>query len=106
LGDFQVPAVGRAGRLKFVLSTGGSSPALAKALRRELERRLRASSVDWILGQLGRRRAWLKGNPRAKKKVVKALQEARFMRLLLDPSSAARRRALAQALSLTELAHA
>lgn len=37
LGQFAVPAVARRGALCAALSTGGASPALARALRRELE---------------------------------------------------------------------
>ena len=40
-GNFIVPAVARRGRLIIAISTGGVSPALAKRLRRELERLLR-----------------------------------------------------------------
>ena len=40
-GNFIVPAVARRGRLMIAVSTGGASPALAKRLRRDLERLLR-----------------------------------------------------------------
>ena len=40
-GNFIVPAVARRGRLTVAVSTGGVSPALAKRLRRDLERILR-----------------------------------------------------------------
>ncbi|HUK81322.1 MAG TPA: bifunctional precorrin-2 dehydrogenase/sirohydrochlorin ferrochelatase [Verrucomicrobiae bacterium] len=40
-GNFIVPAVARRGRLTIAVSTGGASPALAKRLRRDLERLLR-----------------------------------------------------------------
>ena len=40
-GNFIVPAVARRGRLTVAISTGGVSPALAKRLRRDLERVLR-----------------------------------------------------------------
>ena len=40
-GNFIVPAVARRGRLTIAVSTGGASPALAKQLRRDLERLLR-----------------------------------------------------------------
>jgi precorrin-2 dehydrogenase/sirohydrochlorin ferrochelatase len=40
-GNFIVPAVARRGGLTIAISTGGVSPALAKRLRRDLERLLR-----------------------------------------------------------------
>jgi precorrin-2 dehydrogenase/sirohydrochlorin ferrochelatase len=40
-GNFIVPAVARRGKLTIAISTGGLSPALAKQLRRDLERALR-----------------------------------------------------------------
>jgi precorrin-2 dehydrogenase len=40
-GNFIVPAVARRGGLTIAVSTGGVSPALAKRLRRDLERLLR-----------------------------------------------------------------
>jgi precorrin-2 dehydrogenase/sirohydrochlorin ferrochelatase len=40
-GNFIVPAVARRGSLTIAISTGGVSPALAKRLRRDLERLLR-----------------------------------------------------------------
>jgi precorrin-2 dehydrogenase/sirohydrochlorin ferrochelatase len=40
-GNFIVPAVARRGPLTIAISTGGLSPALAKRLRRDLERILR-----------------------------------------------------------------
>jgi precorrin-2 dehydrogenase / sirohydrochlorin ferrochelatase len=41
-GNFIVPAVARRGKLTIAISTGGLSPALAKQLRRDLERILRS----------------------------------------------------------------
>lgn len=93
-GDFQVPATGRAGRLQFTLSTGGASPAMAKALRREFERQFKRSSVDWLLGVLGKARARLKASPGEKKAVLKAVTSRKALELMLAPSTASRRRAL------------
>jgi precorrin-2 dehydrogenase/sirohydrochlorin ferrochelatase len=41
-GNFIVPAVARRGKLTIAISTGGLNPALAKQLRRDLERVLRS----------------------------------------------------------------
>lgn len=106
LGDLQVPASGRAGRLRFTLSTSGASPALAKALRREWERRLRACGVGWLLGHLGRRRAWLKAHPRQKSALLKALTSAAAVSLMLEPATPSRRRALKALLAKLEASHA
>ena len=45
LCDFILPAVVRRGRLAIAVSTGGASPALAKHLRRKLERFLTPADV-------------------------------------------------------------
>jgi len=93
-GDLQVPAQFTAGGLTLTLSTGGASPALAKALRRRLQRQLAASDLAWLLAQLKRRRAALKAAPAAKRALLKRLTAAAALDLALAPRAAARRRRL------------
>lgn len=93
-GDLRVPAVVRAAGLLLTLSTGGASPALAKALRRRLERWLKGSDLAFVLAELGKRRAALKAAPKAKARLLKALAAPKALDLMLAPRSAARRKQL------------
>lgn len=93
-GDLRVPAVIAAAGLLLTLSTGGASPALAKALRRRLEAWLKASDLAWVLDQLERRRPALKADPAAKQRLLAAVSAPAALELMLAPRSAARRKRL------------
>lgn len=69
--DFILPSIVEQGDLMIAVSTGGKSPALAKCLRKELERQYGVEYrelVD-ILGEL-RKRIMAKGRPSEENKVV------------------------------------
>jgi precorrin-2 dehydrogenase/sirohydrochlorin ferrochelatase len=83
LGNFSVPALARAGRLSASISTGGASPALAKALRLWLEARLKKPALQRLLRSLGQRRAEFKKNPQAKAVALAKLKKPRFLEQLL-----------------------
>jgi precorrin-2 dehydrogenase / sirohydrochlorin ferrochelatase len=71
--DFYYPAVLRRGRLQIAISTGGSSPALARRLRQELEHQFSTYYGAWLeelaetrrrlisTPDAGQRRRWLHG---------------------------------------------
>jgi precorrin-2 dehydrogenase/sirohydrochlorin ferrochelatase len=93
-GDLRVPSTFKAAGLSLTLSTGGASPALAKALRLRLQKQLNASDLAWLLAQLGKRRRAFKADPLAKAAVLKRLLLGRGLDLALAPRRADRRRAL------------
>lgn len=93
-GDLQVPAVLRAGGLRLTLSTGGASPALAKALRAHFEATLNASDLRWFLRQLEVRRTKMKSDPEFKARLLKRLLAPGVLTRILAPRSAAGRRRL------------
>lgn len=93
-GDLQVPAVVDAAGLLVTLSTGGASPALAKALRKRLEAWLKSSDLAWVLRQLERRRPQLKADPVAKRRLLAALCSPAALDLMLAPRNPVRRRRL------------
>ena len=94
-GNLQVPAVIRAGGLSLTLSTGGASPALAKALRQHWEQSLKVSDLAWVLAQLKRRRAALKADPRKKNELLAQLKTKQALALMLKARTAQTRRQLA-----------
>lgn len=83
LGNFTLPAVAKAGPVKICISTSGASPAVAKALRRWLEARLRGSALLKLTVELGRRRAWLKAHPDEKEKLLRPLRDLRAFSKML-----------------------
>jgi siroheme synthase-like protein len=93
-GDLRVPSTFKAAGLSLTLSTGGASPALAKALRLRLQKQLNASDLAWLLGQLAKRRPAFKADPRAKAALLRRLLSGRGLDLALAPRRADRRRAL------------
>ncbi|HXC64483.1 MAG TPA: NAD(P)-dependent oxidoreductase [bacterium] len=93
-GDLRVPSTFKAAGLGLTLSTGGASPALAKALRQRLQKQLNASDLAWLLAQLARRRQAFKADPRAKAALLRRLLGGRGLDLALAPRRADRRRAL------------
>jgi precorrin-2 dehydrogenase/sirohydrochlorin ferrochelatase len=60
--DFYYPAVLHRGQLQIAISTGGSSPALAQRLRRELEQQFAPGYGEW-LEELGEARRHLLRTP-------------------------------------------
>ena len=93
-GDLRVPSTFKAAGLSLTLSTGGASPALAKALRQRLQTQLNASDLAWLLAQLGRRRQAFKADPKAKAALLKRLLQGQGLDLAMAPRRADRRRAL------------
>lgn len=86
-GDLSVPAVVRAAGLQMTLSTGGASPALAKALRSHFEARLKASDLGWFLRQLEERRPKMKSDPIFKARLLKRLAVRGLAERVLAPRS-------------------
>jgi precorrin-2 dehydrogenase/sirohydrochlorin ferrochelatase len=83
LGNFTVPAVVKAGRLSATLSTSGSSPALAKALRLWLKGRLSRPHLQKLVNQLGNGRAAFKKDPKAKAAALSQLGRPGFLERML-----------------------
>jgi len=69
--DFILPAIAEQGDLSIAVSTGGKSPALAKRLRKELERHYGPEYRELvnILGEL-RQRRMAKGHPSEENRTV------------------------------------
>jgi len=99
-GDLRVPAVIHAAGLQLTLSTGGASPALAKALRAHLEAWFKGSDLQWVLAQMDKRRAALKADPKAKERLLKALTAPQNLALILALRSAARRKQIERLLKV------
>jgi precorrin-2 dehydrogenase/sirohydrochlorin ferrochelatase len=93
-GDLRVPAVVRAGGLHMTLSTGGASPAMAKALRSHFESLLRASDLAWFLRQLEARRPKMKSDPKFKARLLRRLIAPSVLSSVLARRSPAGRRRL------------
>lgn len=68
--DFFYPAIVRRGQLQIAISTGGSSPALASRLRRELEQQFGSEWGAWVdhLGELRRELLAKKMSPATRKR--------------------------------------
>jgi precorrin-2 dehydrogenase / sirohydrochlorin ferrochelatase len=86
-GDLHVPAVVKAAGLQLTLSTGGASPAMAKALRAWFEESLKASDLEWFLGQLEVLRPSLKADPALAQALRKRLSEPGVVERALAPRS-------------------
>jgi precorrin-2 dehydrogenase/sirohydrochlorin ferrochelatase len=82
-GNFSLPAVAKAGLLRISVSSSGASPAISKALRQWLQARLRGSKLVALARSLGRRRAWLKKNPQAKRALLMPLKDPKTFSDLL-----------------------
>ncbi|MGH7441995.1 MAG: precorrin-2 dehydrogenase/sirohydrochlorin ferrochelatase family protein [bacterium] len=93
-GNLSVPARARAGGLLLTVSTGGASPALAKALRVHFEDQLKASDLPWLLGQLRRRRAGIKSASDHKTRLIRRLADPKVVAVALGPRTARGRRRL------------
>lgn len=77
LCDFIMPSIARRGRLTLAVSTGGASPALARALRRRLQRSLTAKDVA-VASTLARLRPRLLNLPISKRRrAIADLMETR-----------------------------
>jgi precorrin-2 dehydrogenase/sirohydrochlorin ferrochelatase len=93
-GDLRVPAFIEAAGILLTLSTGGASPAIAKALRQRLEKQFKGSDLAFVLGDLAKRRVQLKAEPKAKAKLLKALCAPKALDLMLAPRTPAGRKKL------------
>ncbi len=93
-GNLRVPAVARAGGITLAISTGGASPALAKALRRRFEADLRASDLRWLRDRLKGQRARLKSAPQARRRLAARLSDPETLTLALARRNPRRRRRL------------
>ncbi|HTB23444.1 MAG TPA: NAD(P)-dependent oxidoreductase [bacterium] len=93
-GDLRVPAVARAGGLRMTLSTGGASPAMAKALRSHFESLLRASDLAWFLRRLEALRPAMKSDPQFKARLLRRLIVPEVLSRVLARRSPAGRRGL------------
>jgi precorrin-2 dehydrogenase/sirohydrochlorin ferrochelatase len=97
-GDLRVPAVISAAGLQMTLSTGGASPALAKALRAHFEKTLKASDLGFVLAEMKKLRPLLKKDPALKTALLKRLGTPQALALMLDKRSKAGRAKLQKAL--------
>lgn len=99
-GDMRVPAVIAVAGLQLTLSTGGASPAIAKALRQHFEKSLKGSDLAFVLGELKKLRPQLKKDPQLKAALLKRIASPKAVELMLQPKSKARRGALQKLLKL------
>ncbi len=99
-GDLRVPAVIAAAGLQMTLSTGGASPAMAKALRQHFEKSLKGSDLAFVLAELKKLRPLLKKDPKLKAALLKRLAVPKAVELMLKPRSKAGRAALQKLLKL------
>ena len=74
LCSFQVPAVVRQGPLQIAVSTGGTSPALAKKIRMELEDQFGSDFVDFLEGLVELREHLKEKYPESQPKRAEILQ--------------------------------
>jgi precorrin-2 dehydrogenase/sirohydrochlorin ferrochelatase len=99
-GDLRVPALVAVAGLHMTLSTGGASPALAKALRQHFEKSLQASDLGFVLAQLKKLRPRLKKDPATKEALTLRIASPKALALMLAPRSKARRSQLQKLLKL------
>jgi precorrin-2 dehydrogenase / sirohydrochlorin ferrochelatase len=87
LNDFNMPAIAKLGSVRVAISTGGKSPAMAKVLRRRIEKTIRLEDVlqvelqDFIRGRIGRT---LKSASARKRMVYAIIQDDQVSRLLRE----------------------
>lgn len=93
-GDLRVPAVIAAGGLQLTLSTGGASPAIAKALRQHFEKALKASDLAFVLAELKKLRPAMKLDAKLKAALLKGLASPKTIEMMLLPRNKARHAAL------------
>lgn len=93
-GDLRVPALVQAAGVQMTLSTGGASPALAKALRAHLGSWLKASDLEWLLKRLEALRPKLKQDAALKERLLKRLTDPKALALVLAAKSKDRRKRL------------
>lgn len=86
-GDLHVPAVVRAAGVQMTLSTGGSSPAMARSLRAHFELRLKGSDLQWFLAQLEALRPRMKSDPDFGARLRKRLEDPAVSEKALAPRS-------------------
>lgn len=97
-GDLRVPAVIAAAGVQMTLSTGGASPAIAKALRQHFEKALKGSDLAFVLAELKKLRPALKADPKLKAAMLKGIASPKALDLMLKPRSKAGRAALTKLL--------
>ncbi|MBI4459547.1 MAG: bifunctional precorrin-2 dehydrogenase/sirohydrochlorin ferrochelatase [Acidobacteria bacterium] len=83
LGSFLVPAQARRGELQIAISTGGSSPALARKLARQLQAHFGPEYAQWtrLLARL-RPRILASVSPAQRARLFQELVSDRILRLL------------------------
>lgn len=86
-GDLRVPAIVDAAGVQMTLSTGGASPALAKALRVHFEKSLKGSDLGFVLAELKKLRPKLKQDPAAKAALLTRIASAQAVALMLAPKT-------------------
>jgi precorrin-2 dehydrogenase/sirohydrochlorin ferrochelatase len=91
LCTFIVPAVVKRGELLIAVSTAGTSPALARCIREELEKQF-DETYSVLLAALGAAREYVKQNipdPVRRKAVLTALAEAELLSVLKEEGTGA-----------------
>ena len=101
-GDLRVPAVVSVAGLHMTLSTGGASPALAKALRSHFEKSLKGSDLAFVLTELKKLRQALKKDPKVKEALVKRIASPAALALMLSPRNKAKRAKLQKLLKASK----
>jgi precorrin-2 dehydrogenase / sirohydrochlorin ferrochelatase len=85
LNDFNMPALAKVGTLRIAISTGGKSPAMAKMLRKRVEKMIRPEDLlqvelqESIRGRIG---SSVEGHTARKKLVYEVIRDAEVTRLL------------------------
>lgn len=93
LCDFFIPAVVRRGLLRIAVSTGGSSPAMARRIREELEVRYGKGYGDFLRAMGALRPKVIEGVPAAKRaSVFREMTSEKIVKLFAGGEKAAARR--------------
>ena len=85
LNDFNMPALAKVGTLRIAISTGGKSPAMAKMLRKRVEKMilpedlLQVELQDSIRGRIG---SSVEGHTARKRLVYEVIRDGEVARLL------------------------
>jgi precorrin-2 dehydrogenase / sirohydrochlorin ferrochelatase len=85
INDFNMPALAKVGTLRIAISTGGKSPAMAKMLRKRIEKMIRPEDLlqvelqESIRGLIG---SSVEGHTGRKKLVYEVIRDGEVSRLL------------------------